>query len=36
MPEEPNDPTMVVPVEEVTPPTEVDDPSMHVPVVEEE
>jgi len=35
MPEEPNDPSMEVSVEETTPPAEFDDPSMHVPVVEE-
>ena len=35
MPEEPNDPSMEVSVEEVPLPTEEDDPSMHVPVVEE-
>lgn len=35
MPEEPNDPAMVVPVVEEELPDEVDDPSMHVPVVEE-
>jgi len=36
MPEEPNDLSMQVPVEEPTPPTEHDDPEMHVPVAKEE
>tara|TARA_B100002019_G_scaffold73887_1_gene63803 strand:+ start:408 stop:515 length:108 start_codon:yes stop_codon:yes gene_type:complete len=35
MPEEIDDPSMHVPVEEVPPPTAEDDTSMHVPVVEE-
>ena len=36
MPEEPNDPSMQVPVENLTPPVENDDSSMKVPVVEED
>jgi hypothetical protein len=35
MPEEIDDTSMHVPVEEVSPPTEEDDESMRVPVVEE-